>query len=63
MFFFHAYRPHRKGNYTYVSMEEALEEGERQEFLASEHYDLSLYSFAASVFMNRLDASGCPIVD
>jgi len=63
MFFFHAYRPHRKGNYTYVSMEEALEEGERHQFLASERYDLSLYSFAASVFMNRLDASGCPIVD
>ncbi len=57
------FRHFRVGDYTRLTMEEALTPQQQQEFLQRERFDLSLYLFAKELVLSRLAATGCDIID
>jgi hypothetical protein len=56
------FRPSRQGNYPRQTMEQALTPDELATFTHSERFDLELYAYGRSVFLNRLELSGCPLL-
>jgi hypothetical protein len=57
------FQRYRQGQYQHLSMEEALDDTQRRLFLHSERYDLMIYEFALSLFLQRHQVTECPIID
>jgi len=53
----------REGLYVYQTMQQALNESEREGFINRERFDLQLYAFAVETFLGRMESTKCPILD
>ena len=53
----------RVGGYQSMTAEQSMSHEAYQLFLHRERFDLALYSFAEDLFLSRLQATGCPVVD
>lgn len=56
------FRPARVGNYTRLTLEQALTAEEAERFKQVERFDLDLYEFAKEIFLHRLSLTGIPLL-
>lgn len=57
----HFKRGFREGTYAHREIVEVLSDDDITKFRESEKYDLELYEFAKSIFIERMAFSGCPL--